>query len=130
MLTFNKNYFALFLLILTLEFIIALYIHDAFIRPYFGDVLVVMLIYCFLRAFLRTPILPTAIAVLLFSCLIETLQYFNIVELLGMGQSNVARIVIGSLFSWLDILSYIAGIVILLLAEKYGFKKQLRTSPQ
>jgi hypothetical protein len=129
MLTFNKNYFALFLLMLALEFIIALYIHDAFIRPYFGDVLVVILIYCFLRAFLRTPILPTAIAVLLFSCLIETLQYFNIVDLLGLGQSKVARIVIGSLFSWLDILSYIAGIVILLLAEKYGFKKQLRTSP-
>jgi hypothetical protein len=130
MFTFNKNYFALFLLILTLEFIIALYIHDTFIRPYFGDVLVVILLYCFIRAFLRTPILPTAIAVLLFSCIIETLQYFNIVELLGLGHSNVARIVIGSLFSWLDILSYIAGIVILLLAEKYGLKKQLRTSPQ
>jgi hypothetical protein len=130
MLTFNKNYFALFLLILTLEFIIALYIHDAFIRPYFGDVLVVILLYCFVRAFLRTPILPTAIAVLLFSCVIETLQYFNIVALLGLGRSTVARIVIGNLFSWLDILSYIAGIAILLLAEKYGFKKQLRTSPQ
>ncbi|MBT1710740.1 DUF2809 domain-containing protein [Fulvivirgaceae bacterium PWU5] len=130
MFKFNKTYFTLTLLILAIEILIALYIHDTIIRPYIGDVLVVILLYCFIRAFLRTPIPPTAIAVLLFSCLIETLQYFNIVDLLGWGESKVARIVIGSLFSWLDILSYIAGIAILLLAEKYALKKQLRTSPE
>jgi hypothetical protein len=125
--TFNKNYFTLFLLILATEFIIALYIHDAFIRPYVGDVLVVVLIYCFVKAFLNTLALPTALGVLIFSYVVETLQYFNIVEVIGLGHSRVARIVIGSSFSWLDILSYTAGIAIVLLTER---RRQLRISPR
>lgn len=127
MLTLNKKYLALTLLILAIEFIIACYIHDAFIRPYIGDVLVVILLYCFVKAFLNTPIVPTAIGVLTFSYVVETLQYFNIVDVIGLGHSKVARIVIGSSFSWLDILAYTAGITIVLLTER---KRQLGTNPQ
>jgi hypothetical protein len=127
MLTFNKRYFTLTLLLLTIEFLIALYIHDAFIRPYIGDVLVVILLYCFVKSFLNTAVFQTAIGVLIFSYVVETLQYFHIVDVLGLGHSKVARIVIGSSFSWLDILSYTAGIAIVLVTER---RKQLRTSPQ
>jgi hypothetical protein len=127
MLTFNLKYFILTLLLLAIEFLIALYVHDTFIRPYMGDVLVVILLYCLVKSFFKTPVLPTAIGVLLFSYLIETLQYFNIVDVLGLGHSKVARIVIGSSFSWLDILSYTAGIVAILLTARPA---PLRTSPQ
>ena len=126
MLTLNKKYFTLTLLILAIEVIIALYIHDTFVRPYIGDVLVVILLYCFVKAFVNTPVVPTAIAVLIFSYSIELLQYFNIVEVIGLGHSNVARIVIGSSFSWLDILSYTVGITIVLLTER---RRQLGISP-
>lgn len=129
MLTFNKRYGALTLVILLIEFLIAGYVHDAFIRPYLGDVLVVILLYCLVRTFLNTAILPTAIGVLLFSYFIELLQYLRIVEVLGLGKSTIARIVIGTLFSWLDILCYTAGIAIVLAVEKYGLKKTLRISP-
>jgi len=125
MLTFNKNYFSLAILIFITEVLIALFVRDRFIRPYLGDVLVVILMYCSIRSFLRSPIIPLAAAVLIFSFIIEFLQYMNLVERLGLGESKIARTIIGSSFSWFDILSYIAGIAITLAVEKYGFKKSL-----
>ncbi|WP_366069085.1 DUF2809 domain-containing protein [Flavobacterium sp.] len=53
MLTFNKTYFRLASLIFTVEILIALYVHDKIIRPYFGDVLVIVLIYCFIKSFFK-----------------------------------------------------------------------------
>ena len=38
-----------FIIVFIIEAIIAVFIHDNFIRPYFGDVLVVVLIYCFIK---------------------------------------------------------------------------------
>ena len=35
------RYFVIFLLLLIIEVLIALYVHDDFIRPYIGDVLVI-----------------------------------------------------------------------------------------
>lgn len=117
--TFNKTYLALAILIFVVEVIIAMYIHDTIIRPYMGDVLVVILIYCFLKAFLNVPVRNMAIFVLLFSFSIECLQYFSIVDHLGLSHNKIARIVIGTSFSWMDILAYITGIGLTLFVEKY-----------
>jgi len=125
MLTFNKNYFGFAILIFFIEVLIALYINDSFVRPYLGDVLVVILIYCFLKSFLKLPVLTAAIAVLVFSFTIEFLQFLNIVEKLGLEKSKIARTVIGTSFSWIDLLTYIIGITIVLIIEKYWLKKQM-----
>ena len=114
---FNKNYFIIAILILLIEIIIALYIHDNFIRPYVGDFLVVILIYCFLKSFLNIPVLPTAISVLVFSYIVETLQYFKLVDKLGLQHSKLARIVIGTSFEWIDILAYTLGIAFVMFIE-------------
>ena len=45
-------YLTLFLSVLAVEVFIALYVHDSFVRPYLGDVLVVVVIYFFLRIFI------------------------------------------------------------------------------
>src|SRR5688572_1552874 len=119
MLTFNKNYFSLFILIFAIEVLIALYVHDQFIRPYLGDVLVVILIYCFLKSFLKLSILTTAMMVLIFSFTVEFLQLINIVEWLGLEKSRIVRTVIGTSFSLGDLLAYMAGIGIILIVEKY-----------
>jgi hypothetical protein len=124
MLTFNKNYFVLTVLIFVIEVLIALFVHDGFVRPYLGDVLVVILIYCFIKSFLNVPVLPTAIFVLLFSFTIEFLQYIRIVKKLGL-KSEILRTVLGTSFAWADIIAYIAGIIIVLAAEKYGVKKSV-----
>ena len=93
------------------------YAHDDIIRPYLGDVLVVMLLYCFIRSFLKLNVTPTTISVLLFAYLVETLQYFNIVERLGLKDSPLANIVIGNYFTWIDILAYTLGALVVLAFE-------------
>lgn len=123
MITFNKNYFGLATLVFGIEVLIALYVTDTFVRPYLGDVLVVILIYCFLKSFLKLPVLTVALFVLALSFAIEFLQFLNIVENLGLENSKVARTVIGTSFSWTDLLAYIIGIAIVLLTEKYLLKK-------
>ncbi len=118
MITFNKKYFSIAILIFIVEILIALYVHDEIIRPYIGDVLVVILIYCFIKSFLKLPVFPVALFVLLFSFSVEFLQYLQIVEKLGLQNSKIARTVIGTSFAWIDILCYIVGIAIVLIAEK------------
>jgi hypothetical protein len=125
MLTFNRTYFGLFALLFNVEILIALYIHDQIIRPYFGDLLVVILIYCFVKSFLKTKVFPTAVFVLLFAFAVETLQYMNIVEKLGLQNNRLARTVIGTSFEWIDIVAYISGIMIVLLVEKARLKTKI-----
>jgi hypothetical protein len=125
MLTFNKNYFGLAVLIFIIEVLIALFVRDNIVRPYLGDVLVVILIYSFIRSFLNVPVFPLAIGVLLFAFTLEVLQYLNIVEKLGLEKSKIARTVIGTSFQWIDLLAYMAGFVVILVVEKYLLRKKL-----
>lgn len=117
MFRFHKTYFILTITLFITEVLITLYVHDSFIRPYFGDVLVVILIYCFVKSFLKVPVLPLAISVLLFAFTIETLQYFDIVKKLGLEHSKLANVVIGNSFAWADMWCYVAGITATLTAE-------------
>lgn len=128
MITFNKNYFGLAILIFGIEVLIAFYVTDNFVRPYLGDVLVVILIYCFLKSFLKLPVLVAALLVLAFSFAIEYLQFLHIVEKLGLEKSKMARTVIGTSFGWIDLLAYIVGIAIVLIVEKYWLKKEIKTA--
>jgi hypothetical protein len=118
MFTFNKNYFGVAALIFAIEVMIALFVRDSFVRPYLGDVLVVILIYSFIKAFLDFPVLPVAIFVLLFAFTIELLQYIHIVEILGLRDSKIVSTVLGTSFAWYDMFAYIAGFVIILIGER------------
>jgi hypothetical protein len=115
------------ILFFCIEVLIALFVNDSFIRPYLGDVLVVILIYCFLKSFLQLPVLSVALFVLIFSFTIEFLQFLNIVEKLHLEKSKIARTVIGTSFSWIDLLTYIVGIAVVLIIEKYLLKKEITT---
>jgi hypothetical protein len=118
MLRFKKNYFLLAILLFIVEVLIAMYMHDSIIRPYGGDYLVVMLIYCFVKAFWNAPVTTVAISVLIFSYLIEFLQYFKFVRLLGLANSHIANVVLGNSFAWTDMIAYTLGIVAVLLVDK------------
>ena len=117
-LKFNRNYFALALLLLGVEILIAKFVHDTIIRPYIGDLLVVVLIYCLVKAFVEASVYRVALGVLIFSFFVEMLQYFKIVNLLGLQDNRLAKIIIGTSFSWMDMLAYSLGIALVLLAEK------------
>ncbi len=124
MITFNRTYFSLAILLLAIEIAIALYIPDGFIRHYVGDVLVVILIYCFVLSFMKLPVMPTAIGVLVFAYGIEILQYFKLVDILGLSDSRLASVILGSTFDWMDMVMYTLGIVLVLLAENFSQKKE------
>ena len=123
---FNARYLILTLILLLTEVLIAVYMHDDIVRPYIGDLLVVILLYCFVKAFLQAPVLPVALAVLLFSFLIETGQYFHLVSLLGLEDSTLAKVVLGNSFAWMDLLMYITGIACVLIAEYIKNRKRFR----
>ena len=115
---FNHNYSILTVLLFLTEVFIALYVKDSFIRPYFGDFLVVILLYCFLKSFIKVSVFVATSVVLLFSFAIETAQYFNIIEKLGIQDVTFARVIIGNSFSWMDLVAYSLGIVTVLVIEK------------
>ena len=119
---FRLNYFLVFLLLFLVEVCIALFVRDRFVRPYLGDVLVVLLLYCFLQSFLKLQPRVAALGVLLFAFGIEMLQYFRLVEVLGLRNNKIATTVLGSSFDWEDLLAYSLGAVLVLLIE--GFRKQ------
>lgn len=118
MLTFHKHYFLATLALFIVEVLIALFVRDAFVRPYVGDYLVVMLLYCALRTILNASPVKVSLSVLIFAYTLEILQYFHLVDRLGLGSNQLARTVIGYGFSWLDMLAYTLGILTVLLVER------------
>ena len=96
------------ILLLSVEFCIALFVHDRIIRPYVGDILVVIALYTFVKIFLpnRHRLLP--LWIFLFAVGVEFLQLIHIAELLKIN-SRFLRILIGSSFDIKDIVCYAVG---------------------
>jgi len=116
--SFNRNYFILFILILVCELYIGFYVHDTIIRPYIGDLLVVILIYAFLRIFVHKAYFKVAFFTFIFACLVETAQYYHVISFLGLQENNIARVLIGTSFSWIDILAYFGGFILIIIVEE------------
>lgn len=114
---FNKRYACYALGLFLTEVLIAVFIDDGFVRPFIGDVLVVILIYCLVRSFTKIRYDIAALSTLAFACIVEILQYFNFVNILGLPKHNVVAIAIGSTFDWKDIIAYIIGTTIVLAIE-------------
>jgi hypothetical protein len=126
MLRFNKTYFALAALLFVIEVLIARYMHDPIIRPYVGDLLVVILIYCVVRTFFDTPVFKTVIAVLLFAYLVEFSQYLNLIKEVGLQDSRLANVIMGNSFEWIDMIAYTLGAAIIVAVEYLLRKRKLR----
>lgn len=114
----NPTFLILTILLFFIKVLIALYVHESIVRPYIGDLQVVILIYCFIQSFFDFPVFKTAIGVLLFSYIIEILQYLKLVDLLGLQNSKAANIIMGNSFEWIDIVAYTGGFATIVLAEK------------
>lgn len=115
-LEFNLKYLLLTVFIFLIEVLIATKLSDIFfVRAYLGDVIVVMLLYTFVKSFVKINDEKLIIGILIFSCLVEFAQYFTIAEKLGFQPGSIMYIVIGNSFSWIDILCYAAGCLLLYL---------------
>ena len=82
-----------------------------------------------MKSFLKISVMKAAIFVLLFSYIIEFLQYINLIKFLGLQKSRLANIVLGNYFEWIDLIAYTVGIAIVLLIEKGScyLNKSLKT---
>lgn len=112
-------YIITFLLLLVTELAIALYINDSFVRPYLGDLLATIVVYCGFMSITNIRVRTVILISLLFSYLIESLQWFQIVEQLGLMENQTARIMIGTSFSWMDVFMYSLGAAVIYLIEKF-----------
>ena len=104
-------YYAIWsLVLLVTEIIIGKYLNDwHFVRNYVGDILVVPLIYCLIRVVTnRLPrLMPFLVCCIGF--IAEISQYFQLYARLGFEKGSLPAIILGSQFSWWDILCYTIG---------------------
>ena len=105
------------IILLIVEVLIALYVHDDFIRPYVGDAIVVIVIYTFVRILIpeKGRLLP--LYIFLFAVVVEILQGIHIVNILGVADNRFLRTLIGDSFDIKDILCYGVGCILLWLYE-------------
>ena len=121
---FDLRYFILFLILLAVEISIAVWIHDDFVRPFAGDILVVGLVYCFVRSFCGITMEYALIATLAFAFTVEFLQLLHLPARLDI-KSKVLLTVLGTSFSWIDLLCYLVGGALIVLTERQ-WKRGLR----
>jgi hypothetical protein len=119
---FQPRYFLFAIVLFVVEVLIAAYLHDQIVRPYIGDLLVVILLYCMVKSFFDLPVFALAMAVLAFAYVIEILQYFKLLKLLGWQDLYAARLILGNSFAWTDMLAYTLGIIIVIALEKSKWK--------
>ncbi|GGG35190.1 hypothetical protein GCM10011344_39990 [Dokdonia pacifica] len=81
--------------------------------------LVVILIYCFVRTFIKTSYLKAIIGVLFFAYVVEAIQATSFIHWIGLSNNQIAKIILGTTFDWKDIVAYSIGGVLILIFEKY-----------
>ena len=113
----KRNYLIGFFSLLIIEILIAIFIKDDFIRPYLGDFLVVIMLYCFLMGISRFAIYKSLFIVLVFSFTIEFLQLIDIPKLLQYQPPKPIMIILGNSFSVWDLVAYLLGLISCLIIE-------------
>ena len=116
---FRANYTIATLAIFLIEALIALYVRDAFIRPYGGDALAVMLVYVGLRAVTSLRVGPAVAAALAIAFGVEVAQALDLITALGLEDNKLFRTVLGTSFSWGDMAAYAAGAMMVLAIERW-----------
>jgi hypothetical protein len=108
--TFRPNYLLVAITLFVAEVAIARgYIPSAFVRNSVGDVLVIPLLYFFLRGVAKsTPSVALGVG-LAVGLTAELLQYLHLADLLGLKKGSLLYIVLGNTFSSSDLLMYSIG---------------------
>ena len=119
-------YIIAFVILLVTEIYIGVFVHDKFIRPYVGDVLVTVLICNLVRCVIGTKCTYKGSAVLcggvlIFSACAEISQYFRLDKLLRVN-GTVLGVIFGSSFDVLDIVCYAVGCALFFAVECAVFR--------
>lgn len=106
------------LAVFAVEVLIALFVRDAVVRPYVGDVLAVVLVYLGLRAVTPLKLVPAVVLALAVAVMVELGQLFHLLDALGLAHDRMARVVLGGVFDLKDLACYAAGAVCVLVVER------------
>ena len=110
-------HFVVFLIILIIEIVIAKYEFHSFIRGFIGDVLVIPLIYHFIRSCWDISPKILVISILIFAFGIEIIQLLELANVLGI-ESKIIKIIIGTTFDPWDLIAYGFGAYCIILTER------------
>lgn len=116
------SFLAVFVLLLAVEVLIALFVHDDFVRPYVGDMIVTVVVWSFLRIIFPDKFKLMSLYVMIFAILVEVGQYFHYTELLGITNPILVTM-IGTTFAWADIACYAVGCIVAAVADTVMFRK-------
>ena len=119
----STRHFLITILLFATETAIAYFHFNSFIRGFLGDMLVILLLYSFLKIFIRNQVVKTSISVLAFAYVVELLQLFKLTEKLNI-HSEILLTIIGSVFDWRDLIAYTLGFLVILLIEKKIIKHE------
>lgn len=122
--TRERLFFALlFALLLAVEIYIGTCVRDAFVRPYLGDMLVVILIWALVRIFIPRKAVWLSGAIFVFALAVELTQLIPLVDLLGV-ENRLIRVLMGNSFAFGDLIAYAAGCAVTLCADCMEFRKR------
>jgi hypothetical protein len=88
-----------------------LFNNNQFIRGFTGDIIVILLIYFFIKAFFAFKPSHLAVFTLGLAFITEFMQYLRLINLLGLGENLAARLIIGSVFDPFDLIAYTIGAI-------------------
>ncbi|WP_405562739.1 DUF2809 domain-containing protein [Polaribacter sp. Asnod6-C07] len=117
MIKFNIKYFVIFIILFVSEVLIAKYA-TGFLRHTFGDYLSVMLLYTFIKSFIKISALKAGFIVLLIAYIIEFLQLTNLENLYPLKYRSILKLILGTSFSIPDLVAYTLGVATILIFEK------------
>ena len=110
------NYLCIFIILIIIECVIAIFFKDGIIRENVGDIVVVPCIYTLLRIVFPNKYIHLNLYVLIFAITVELLQLLNITQLIS-GNNKLLSIALGGTFDVKDIICYIFGYFIIVIFE-------------
>ena len=115
----NKRikYLIIFIFIFMVEVFIGAYSHSGIIRNYVGDILVIPVMYFFIRIIYPKRMRKLPYILFLFAVIVEILQYMKINNILGIEGSSLLGILLGSTGDIKDILCYFIGTIIIIIID-------------
>ena len=116
-------YAVIFILLFAVEIFIGMYVHDSFIRPYVGDMLVVILLWALVRIIIPRKAVWLSGAIFIFSVIVELTQMIPLVDLLGID-NRLIRVLMGTSFAVGDIFAYAAGCIVTACVDLILFHKR------
>lgn len=112
MLRLNLQALSIAGVILALEVLIAAFVHDRLIRPFGGDLLVVVLLHFLVRGVSDVRPWQAATGSFVFACAVECGQWLRLAHHLGLEHHWFGRLFLGTTFQWGDVLAYFLGAVV------------------